>query len=242
MLDPRNGPDWDLPRFHGARRRYLVASTPRTGSTLLCRALWDTCRVGAPKEYCNPMQLRDWAVRAGSRSHRLLTGPLVGLAGRGWSRGRLQRHLDLVEGLRTGPTGWFGMKVHRHHFERWGGFEADVVVRIVRDDRLAQAVSWARARQTNRWADFQTEQVRPRYSRRLIQRCLEAIEADEGAWARQFPQAEVLTYEGLVSDLNGTVGRVLTRLGEHSSVPVQATLTVQADALNQEWAERFRTG
>jgi LPS sulfotransferase NodH len=134
------------------------------------------------------------------------------------------------------------MKVHRHHFERWGGFEGDVVVRIVREDRLAQAVSWARARQTNRWADFQTEQFRPRYSRRLIQRCLDSIEADEGAWARQFPQALVLTYEGLAADLNGTVDRVLERLGEHRVGTVEAALSVQADEVNRAWAERFRAG
>ena len=59
LLDPRNGPAFDLPTPHSPRRTYVIASTPRTGSTLLARALWDTGLVGAPKEYLNPMQIRD---------------------------------------------------------------------------------------------------------------------------------------------------------------------------------------
>jgi len=219
-----------------------VLSTPRTGSTLLCRALWDTGRVGAPKEYVNPMQLRDWAVRAGSRTHRWLTGPLVALAGRHWGRARLDQHLARVEALRTGPSGCFGMKVHRHHFERWGGFTADVVVRIERQDRLAQAVSWARAKQTNRWADFQKEAVPPRYSRRLIQRCLDDIDAGEAAWTRDFPGALSLNYEDVVQDLAGAVDRVLGELGETRAGEVRPALARQADAMNPAWVERFRAG
>jgi len=242
LLDPRNDPRCDLAPFQGRRRRYIVASTPRTGSTLLCRALWDTGRVGAPKEYCNPMQLRDWAVRAGSQTHRLLQGPLVGLAGRGWSRARLDEHLKRVEALRTGPTGWFGMKVHRHHWERWGGFEAEVFLRIVRQDRVAQAVSWARARQTNRWADFQKELLRPRYSRKLIQRCLDDIERSETAWDRELPGALTITYEELVRDLGGSVHRVLALLDESFEDEVRPALARQGDGLNEEWAQRFKAG
>ncbi len=239
LLDPRNGPEWDLAPFDGPRVRYLVASTPRTGSTLLCRALWDTGRVGAPKEYCNPMQLRDWSLRRGSRSARLLRGPLVGLAGRGWGRGRLDQHLAHVESLRTGPSGHFGMKVHRHHFDRWGSLEAQVVVRIVREDRVAQAVSWARARQTNRWADFQSEQLRPRYSRRLIQACLRDIASAEAAWERDFPQAPVVTYEQLLEDLSGVTSRVVALLGESWAGQVAPALSRQGDAVNEEWKTRF---
>src|SRR5688572_4337432 len=100
LLDPRNGPDWDLPRLAGDARTYVIASIPRSGSTLLGNALWDTHRVGAPKEYLNPMQIRDWEARLAPTwitraRHEVLRGPLVALAGRGpWSRARLDRYLD----------------------------------------------------------------------------------------------------------------------------------------------------
>ena len=122
LIDPRNGAEWDLPPFEGEARTYIIASTPRTGSTLLCRSLWDTGVAAAPKEYLNPMQLRDWEVRLGAtrRSrflHRFLVGPAVGFAGRyGWGEAELSAHLARVRARRTGEDGLFGLKIHYHHF------------------------------------------------------------------------------------------------------------------------------
>ena len=48
LLDARNGEPFDLPPSPLRPRTYVVASLPRTGSTLLCNALWDTGRAGAP--------------------------------------------------------------------------------------------------------------------------------------------------------------------------------------------------
>ena len=119
LLDPRNGPRWDLHTTEQNRRSYVVASTPRTGSTLLCRTLWGTGLVGAPKEYLNPMQLRDWEVRLGSPwsslRHRALGGMSLGLVTRGrWDHQRIAQHLDRVKQRRTASSGWFGMKLHAH--------------------------------------------------------------------------------------------------------------------------------
>ena len=103
-------------------------------------------------------------------------------------------------------------------------------------------MSWARAKQTNRWADFQKEAVQPRYSRRLIQRCLDDIDAGEAAWTRDFPGALTLNYEDVVQDLAGAVDQVLGELGETRDGEVRPALARQADAVNEEWVERFRAG
>lgn len=262
LIDPRNGPAWDLPEFAGAPRTYVIASTPRTGSTLLCRSLWDTGLAAAPKEYLNPMQIRDWEVRLGasalSRSaHRLLVGPAVGLAGRvGWSEARLRAHLERVRRHRTAADGLFGLKLHAHHFERWflsGALSWQEVlapqrwIRIRREDRVAQAVSWARALQSGRWASHQRSLLPVIYRRRQVERLEAEILRQEGAWSRFFDSNGIepleLSYEELVAERDVTLRRVLAFLGvagaETAAIP-EPSLAPQADATTEDWIERHR--
>ena len=262
LLDPRNGMAYDLAPFSGVGRTYLVASTPRTGSTLLCRLLWDTGRVGAPKEYLNPMQLRDWEVRFGATRwarlrNRLLFGPMAGLASRrGWSKERVQAHLRRVRDRRTSPEGFFGLKLHRHHFERFFAGELSAIddalavdrwIVLRRADRVAQAVSWARALQSGRWAAHQRFSLPTVYRRGQISRLLAEIEAQEIAWDDYFAARDIvplrLTYEELVADRVTTVRAVLGFLGvdgaEEVVVP-KPDLEPQADSINASWIARYR--
>jgi LPS sulfotransferase NodH len=261
LLDPRNGPDFDLPPCDLPRRAWVVASLPRTGSTLLCRALWDTGRVGAPKEYLNPMQVRDWEVRlgtrVGSRLHRVVRGPALALVGRwGWTDARLRDHLDRVRARRTGPDGHFGVKIHHHHLARWfldagrdpqAWLEHPTWVLLTRQDRVAQAVSWARAVQTGQWASTQQPWMRPVYDRRHIERRLRSIEQGERAWTTWFEQVGVeplrLHYEEITVDLPGSARRVLVHLGvrDAAQVPIEVpSLRRQADEVSEVWCRRFR--
>ena len=253
LLDPRNGPGHDLsPAPH--RRTLVVASSPRTGSTLLCRALWETGQLGAPKEYLNPMQLRDWSARSGSRAHTLLRGPLVPLAGRRpWSDQRLRTRLDLLRRHRTGHNGWFSLKIHHHHYRRF--FEAAerdpsaflgplTWVHIQRQDRVAQAVSWVRAKQTGRWIAEQRGFGRAHYSHRAISRALHAIDAQEQAWARILePYSPLhLCYEDVADDLLSAVNAVLAHCEQPPVEAVSIPLRRQADPESEAWARRFRGG
>jgi LPS sulfotransferase NodH len=237
----------------------VLASSPRTGSTLLCRTLWDLGLVGAPKEYLNPMQIRDWEVRLGhpwSRGlHALLQGPAVGLAGRGrWTDDRLRRHLARVRSRRSSPTGWFGLKIHQHHFQRWfldaGRPVPDWLgpttwLAIRRRDRVAQAVSWARAMQTGQWASHQRGYAPPRYDATRIARLKAEAEAQDAAWDTFFDAEGIqplrLDYERLTRDLDGTVRAVLDHLGVAWAGDLgPPPLARQADAISAEWIERFR--
>lgn len=254
LADPRNGPAYDLPACTGART-FVIASSPRTGSTLLARMLWDTGRVGAPKEYLNPMQIRDWEVRYGgplSRlTHGLLRGPAVGLAGRGrWTDERLHRHLDRVRARRSGG-GWFGMKIHWHHFERFfvapgrdpAAFLGDPVwIRIRREDRLAQAVSWVRAWQSGAWVRSQRVRIEPIYDRAQITARLADIDAAEAGWDGVLAGRDALdvTYEALSADPVGTTRRVLAHLGVLDAGPIAVPLEKQSDAVSHAWVERYR--
>lgn len=256
LVDPRNGPDWDTPPCPGARV-YVIASTPRTGSTLLARMLWDSGAVGAPKEYLNPMQIRDWEVRLGSPisrvTHGLLRGPAVGLAGRGWwSDARLSEHLRRVRVRRSGG-GWFGMKVHWHHWERFFvGPGRDPTawlgpirwIRVRRSDRVAQAVSWVRAWQTGAWIRAQPARLPAVYDRRSITARLADIDAGEAGWdAVMVGQQPIeVEYEALAADPIAVTRTVLGALGAPSARPGPPALARQADAVSAAWIERYRAG
>lgn len=256
LLDPRNGPAHDLPAPPSPPRTYIIASTPRSGSTLLCRLLWATGRVGAPKEYLNPMQLRDWELRLGEgRRQRwsagFLRGPLVGaLMGRtGWPPERIEAHLARVRARRS-SGGWFGLKLHHHHHERWfpdGRLPACLGevrwIRIRRADRRRQAVSWARAEQTGQWASWQRPLLPPVYSRRHIDARWADLDRAEAGWdATLAGQASLdIRYAALVADPVAEVRRALAWLG----VPDAATATVpppdvarQADRTTEAWVAR----
>ncbi len=253
-MDPRNGPAFDLPAPDAPARTYVVATTPRSGSTLLCRALWETGRVGAPKEYLNPTQLRDWRARFAPLPGRLavagLRGPLVALTpALGFDEAALRAHLDLVRARRTGPTGWFGLKVHHHHKLRWVGdrpLEALLGpvtwIRLRREDRLGQAISWVRARQTWRWTAERRPWAPARYDEAAITRALASLAAADAAWDADLAASSplALTYEELVADLDGAVRRVLAFLGEAPpTTPVRPALARQADATTETWRARY---
>jgi trehalose 2-sulfotransferase len=256
LLDPRNGQDFDLPAPAAPGRTFVVASVPRSGSTLLCRMLWDTGQVGAPKEYLNPMQLRDWEVRLGESKRRrgaarALRGPLVGaLSGRwGWDQARLRGHVERVRQRRSGG-GWFGVKLHHHHLRRWFA-DGDVTpvlgpvrwIRIRREDQLAQAVSWARALQTGQWASWQRPFLPPIYRRRAIAGRLQAITDDEAGWDRALAGGDVLdlTFEQLISTPHATLRRVLGWLEVPEPVRLPGPPTQrQADSTSAEWIARYQ--
>jgi trehalose 2-sulfotransferase len=254
LVDVRNGPDFDLPACDREPRTYVIATTPRTGSTLLCRALWDTGRVGAPKEYLNPTQLRDWAARAGDRRLQVaaipLRGPLVSLLTFApWTDGALRAHLDRVRSARSGPTGWFGLKLHYHHKVRWFGERPIQAllgpvcwIRLRREDRLGQAISWVRARQTWRWTSDAPRWAPEMYDGGAIRRALDDIDRAERGWDRAIgdQRALSLVYERIVDDLDGAAQAVLAHLGEPASHGTTApALRRQADAISDLWRERF---
>lgn len=253
LLDARNHSCFDLPPLAGVPRAYVVASTPRTGSTLLCRMLWDTSAVGAPKEYLNPTQRRDWSIRRGQRRYRLLRGPLRGVIGRiPLSDDGLGAHLHHVRERRS-SGGWFGLKIHAHHHHRLLGDRRSLEaylgpihwLRIHRSDRLGQAISWARAIQTGRWAAGERGWLPPIYSRPLIERCLRQIDAGERYWDRFFAARGAvplrLEYCALAADPCGEVGRVLSWLGVEAPVAAPS-MGRQADAISAAWRARYRAG
>ena len=135
-----SGPESDLPPYAGPVSTVLIAFTPRSGSTLLAHALRGTGLCGVPHEYLNFVHMDDFR-------HRL--GPLPVTSLLAW----LKRH-------RTTPNGVFGIKASVLHLQEEllvhnisprAVFGAVRCVWIERADKVRQAVSFARANQTDQW-------------------------------------------------------------------------------------------
>jgi LPS sulfotransferase NodH len=121
-------------------------------------------------------------------------------------------------------------------------------VYITRDDRIAQAVSYSKALQTNLWAaDHPARNGDAVFSADQIRNLLTTIGDHENAWERFFDRHDVkplrASYETLVERLEPTVRTVMDFIG--IEVPrgfslAAPTLQKQADEVSEEWVRRFR--
>jgi LPS sulfotransferase NodH len=215
---------------------YVVCALPRSGSSLLCELLFNTGLAGAPAEYFDPTMRRQLA--------------------RGWETESFEQYLRALLARKTGPNGVFGFKAHFFQLDETfpGSSLADTFpglrhVYITRGDRLRQAISWARALQTRKWAsDHEVKEVQaPEVFRRSqIDNLIAGIAERERRWEGHFAAARVeplrITYDDLVAAPQATVGAVVGHIGiDHAgSVPLgKPTLRRQADELTEDWVGRY---
>lgn len=242
----------------------VVASTQRSGSSLLCSALGRTGLVGVPKEYLLPRFLES--------GHRVLGAPLPTAREQLRRIGRLLRlekewwgyreirpstMAAYIHGLavhRSSANGIFALKVHWQHFEqalRMGFVPSQLPqpitwIHIERRDRIAQAVSFAKAMRSGAFsADAESPDVmaRLRYDDSAILKCYENLQQGVSGWKSYFESQGItplpVIYEDLVSDYEGTITRVLEALG-YRNVPVPPPMhRRQSDAMNQSWIAAF---
>ena len=123
---------------------------------------------------------------------------------------------------------------------------------IQREDVVAQAVSYAKAMQTDEWTDEWTELAprrpdrAPRFDFAQIHRLVGEIEEENAAWRRWF-RANGITpfdvrYEDLVADMEAVTRRLLGFIGAAvpGDTPIEPRHARQADSVNAEWAARYR--
>jgi trehalose 2-sulfotransferase len=234
------GSGLDFPAVGPLQKSYVVASSYRSGSTYFCSLLWKTGVLGAPAEYVNTgdgRQLREVMAR------RLQsTSP--------------EDYFKKLLACRTSSNGVFGMKAHYDHFEQalnWCPTMLDLLspisyIYLTRRDYIAQAVSMAKAIQTDRWTSTDRE-IRTvlRYDGYLIRRCLEDIHRQKVGWLRWFELNNVtplvLNYEELIAGTGDIIDKVVEFLNvpqERSSEIHPPTVEKLGNRVNVEWAARFR--
>lgn len=220
--------------------RYLVAITPRSGSSYLCDVMRQARRLGRPNELLSAESLP----RLRLRTHA--SDP--------------DDHLSQVLKLTGTANGVAGLKASWFQFNNYCRAMRDPTVfhsfrfiYLTRRDRAAQAVSLYCATQTDvfhtniehgedKWAKLQ----RLDYDFDLIRHWWSHIVAQEVGWCRYFEQHQLhpltLDYEDVQTDVVDATRRIARFLGRPQAAALAKADSLHrkiSDARSVDWTQRF---
>jgi LPS sulfotransferase NodH len=215
------------------QRGYAICTQPRSGSNLLCQVLSRTDRLGHPLEYFNG---------PGRRALGLPDFP---------DAPELQ--IEAILRLGATPNGVYAVKLFASQFAavsrrlRWmEGLPNLHFVYLSRDDLLGQAISWARALQTEQYRSTQPAKRPAVYDADLIRSRLIAILRERAQWEAFFARTGIeplrIVYERFLEDQSSYVDRVANLVDiENPAVDRRMVdVVMQRDAVTEEWKQRFR--
>jgi LPS sulfotransferase NodH len=223
------------------RCRYLIAMTPRSGSSYLCDVMNKSNRFGSPGEVIN---------------QEFISGILKRIPGR-----TPAEYLRNVIRFRKTRNGISGLKASWFQFENFSqamassdylsGFK---YIYLTRRDIAAQAVSLYKATassvfHTNRTHDEKSKLKLKslKYDFAEINKWCEHIVRQEQGWQLYFYENQIfplcLSYEDIEQDILGTLKRIATYVGvkqEKVTLPEEPSVFKKfSDERNVEWAHRF---
>lgn len=238
---------FDFPFRHAPPQKvYVLASVPRSGSTYLSHLLWRTGCLGAPLEYLNFLPAGHY----------------------GFASNSPEKQIELWQSIlhrRTSPNGVFGIKcfpmlislLFRSNPALYRQATAMLmppdrsarVVRLKRRDRLAHAISFARATRSGIWRHEQEppEGITVGYSRAAVDQAMDELDRAETGWDPLFAslQDEPLTlwHEDVVDRPDDAVRKVAgflkVRIDPSLAVAVPE-IRKQAQSDSRKWVERYQ--
>ena len=231
---------------------YLVCATHRSGSNLLCQALWHTELCGYPQEFFSPTRAPKIA-----EEYSLKADPDSDYPG----------YVAELVGKRVSSNGVFGTKIMWSHLEPFlsrlrqdSTSDADLLARIFpnirylwirRDDKLRQAISMWKAKQTKVYNSLQRKGAslpdgEPEYDFHEIKKIMQRFEDEDAAWEKFFTENSIapveIHYEDFADHHEERTLEILRELaievGEQFTVkPI--TYRRLADSINEKWRERY---
>jgi trehalose 2-sulfotransferase len=237
------------------RRCYVVCTIPRSGSNLLTDGLRATRCAGMPHQFFLPKSEARYAAKIGVDQVADYPGYVRGIVNTKTTRNEvfgfklMSWYLDdFLARLRNarafGDAATDDLTMLRNVFPRLR------FVRIVRRNKLRQALSTARALQTGLWKVQKGKNTlrEPQFDAELIEQSLREAERQEQMWYSFFQRIGIdpfhVEYEKLCRDYRATIHGVLDFLqislprGARIGPPVTIR---QSDEISRIWEERFLT-
>lgn len=227
----------------------MVCATSRSGSNLLTDGLHATRRAGRPKQFFLPKFEKEYAASRGLDA----TGDFAG-----YVRGIIEQSATSNEVFGFKVMGWYLHEFLSRLRAAFGSKPDDrnlleaifprlKFIQVVRDDKVRQAVSKAKALQSGLWKIQKGNAAtgEPEFDSDLIARCLAECLEDEALWTKFFEdhgiRPHVVHYEQLCSDYVATIRAALDFLGvdEGKGIPAKPVTIRQADAISEQWVGRF---
>ncbi len=233
---------------------YALCAVARSGAHLLTAALQATKLAGRPLQYFNPQLAQRYGARYGIDAARdfsqYVRGIVTAAATANSVFGFRMESWDLDQFIaRLRHAGEFGDPTAEEAELLAAAFPRLRYIQLTREDKLRQAISKARAMQTELWvaSDDRHPLREPEFDSQLIGHCLLSIQRAEERWADFFQDNAIapleITYEKLCHDYPGTVREVFAflRIRPRRGFDLGPPRTVrQADALTEDWVARYR--
>ena len=224
-------PSFDFPFSSQTNKRFIVLSTPRSGSTMLTSALFETSSAGAPFEYLHESSLK----YAGNPERH---------------PGGLKKYFEDLEAKRTSPNGVFGIKLAFDQYnELFGrnpisaeyGFNFlrgfDKFILIHRRDKIMQSISSVIAKHNQIWALTNTAD-RPALDYNLDAVDIETIsKAITGHLVADNSWRQVLAYlrkdylEIAYEDLHENLGNEMRRFFDYVGIEADLPENIEAPTI-----------
>ena len=236
------------------RLSYTIWFTQRTGSTLLCRALADTGIAGRPAELLQPSDgqpllahyqvdspagLQQHLWQMGSSTNRVF-GLKYGMYASGF-----EQVLNTLRQFPGCPPDASPTAVWNHAFPNGRH------IFMTRRNKVRLAVSWWKAIQSHEWHRAKGQSpsnidLSDAYVYDAINHLYNECSMREAAIQEFFSEGEIVpltvVYEDFIQDYEGTIKAILHFLElDPNEAAIQRQHFVRlADALSEEWVQRFR--
>lgn len=240
---------------------YIICTSPRSGSTMLCRLLREARDAGFPGSHFHEPSLDEWLHEYGFQLNQFID-----------QKEALAQVFQSAIAYGKGDSDIFGLRLQRHSFDFFikqlkhlhpslpddksrinAAFGNTLFIHLTRENKLDQAISYVRAKQSGLWhiapdgteIERLSEPEEPTYDALAISTQLEVSERMETEWRNWFQEQGIdplsITYDELSAAPHATLVRILETLGlkhEHRT-EIKPSTAKLADATNREWGERF---
>lgn len=239
---------------------YVVCTSPRSGSTLLCKGLSATGRAGAPAEFFDrrPDVAEHWMNRYGIANEAEFASGIIAATSTPNGVFGTKLHwtclIDMHRALRASfaPRATHPEKRSLDDLMRMH-FDSVRYIWLRRRNKVAQGISHFRAYTTGVWESAhgrpprsEEYQLSVQFDLRQIEHCVLGAQHFEREWGAYFERRDLapleLFYEDLVGDYDASLRVVLRFLGiRHSDLPkIEPQLEQLADTKSHLWEQRYR--